>query len=95
MTHLYTMLYVCYIKYFYQFNKSLLYLFSGKKSLFNQFSNKYKIEEEWFKKQKKKKDVVNCNDVIPLKFVFKVVRLNLFNHVLALFHAKFACNFSN
>ena len=55
MTHLYTMLYVCYIKYFYQFNKSLLYLFSGKKSLFNQFSNKYKIEEEWFKKQKKKK----------------------------------------
>ena len=24
--------------------------------------------------------------------LFKIVRLNLFNHVLALFHAKFACN---
>ena len=25
-------------------------------------------------------------------FVIKFVRLNLFNHMLALFHAKFACN---
>ena len=55
MTHQYTMLYICYITYFYQFNKSLLYLFSEKKSLFDQFINKYEIEEEWFKKKKKKR----------------------------------------
>ena len=30
--------------------------------------------------------VIMCNSIL------EVVRLNLFNHVLTLFHAKFACN---
>ena len=30
--------------------------------------------------------------IVTCDLLFKIVRLNLFNHVLALFHAKFACN---
>ena len=38
-----------------------------------------------FMSQKMSK-VIMCNSIL------EVVRLNLFNHVLTLFHAKFACN---
>ena len=53
MTHQYTMLYICYIIYFYQFDKILLYLSSGKKGSFDQFSKKYKIEESCSQEKKK------------------------------------------
>ena len=36
--------------------------------------------------------VVKVSGVAMVKMTLVFVRLNLFNHVLALFHAKFTCN---